>query len=139
MGTYRVDWDCCGSVSETDSWSPEECPFCTGHKLRKEVERLKEERDRLYDREAIMAKEMEEQSRIIGMSSEREARHLAEIERLKQERDAAFAKITWLRELLGDVVDLASSAMQGANRDGGEYEQSWLDDARAALKEQSDE
>jgi hypothetical protein len=41
MSTYRVDWDCCGSVSETDSWEPEECPFCAGYKLRKEIERLR--------------------------------------------------------------------------------------------------
>jgi predicted RNase H-like nuclease (RuvC/YqgF family) len=49
-----------------------------------EIKRLMEERDRLYDREATMAKELEEQSRIIGMSGEREARHLAEIQRLRK-------------------------------------------------------
>lgn len=29
MGTYRVEWDCCGSVTETEAWEPESCPFCT--------------------------------------------------------------------------------------------------------------
>ena len=29
MSTYRVEWDCCGSVTETEAWEPESCPFCT--------------------------------------------------------------------------------------------------------------
>lgn len=29
MSTYRKEWDCCGDVTETDSWEPEVCPFCT--------------------------------------------------------------------------------------------------------------
>ena len=29
MGTYRKEWDCCGSVTETEAWEPERCPFCT--------------------------------------------------------------------------------------------------------------
>ena len=29
MGMYRKEWSCCGSVTETDSWEPDECPFCT--------------------------------------------------------------------------------------------------------------
>ena len=29
MSTYRKEWDCCGSVTETYSWEPETCPFCT--------------------------------------------------------------------------------------------------------------
>ena len=29
MSTYRKEWDCCGSVTETVSWEPETCPFCT--------------------------------------------------------------------------------------------------------------
>jgi hypothetical protein len=29
MGTYRKEWPCCGSVTETQAWEPEECPFCT--------------------------------------------------------------------------------------------------------------
>ena len=28
MGMYRKEWDCCGSITETDSWEPEDCPFC---------------------------------------------------------------------------------------------------------------
>lgn len=28
MSTYRVEWDCCGSVTETEAWGPERCPFC---------------------------------------------------------------------------------------------------------------
>lgn len=28
MSTYRREWDCCGSVTETDAWEPEHCPFC---------------------------------------------------------------------------------------------------------------
>ena len=26
---YRKEWTCCGSVTETDAWEPETCPFCT--------------------------------------------------------------------------------------------------------------
>ena len=29
MGMYRKEWGCCNSVTETDAWEPEECPFCT--------------------------------------------------------------------------------------------------------------
>jgi hypothetical protein len=29
MSTYRKEWPCCGSVTETQAWEPEECPFCT--------------------------------------------------------------------------------------------------------------
>lgn len=29
MGMHRKEWDCCDSVTETDSWEPETCPFCT--------------------------------------------------------------------------------------------------------------
>lgn len=29
MGMYRKEWSCCGSVTETDAWEPEACPFCT--------------------------------------------------------------------------------------------------------------
>lgn len=28
MSTYRVEWPCCGSVTETQAWEPEQCPFC---------------------------------------------------------------------------------------------------------------
>jgi hypothetical protein len=28
MGAYRKEWDCCGSVTETEAWEPESCPFC---------------------------------------------------------------------------------------------------------------
>jgi hypothetical protein len=30
MGTYRKEWDCCDSVTETESREPEDCPFCVG-------------------------------------------------------------------------------------------------------------
>jgi len=29
MSTYRKEWDCCGSVTETDGWEPDACPFCS--------------------------------------------------------------------------------------------------------------
>lgn len=29
MSTYRKEWPCCDSVTETDAWEPESCPFCT--------------------------------------------------------------------------------------------------------------
>lgn len=25
---YRVEWDCCGSVTETDGYLPHRCPIC---------------------------------------------------------------------------------------------------------------
>lgn len=28
MSTYRVEWPCCNSVTETDCWEPQRCPFC---------------------------------------------------------------------------------------------------------------
>lgn len=28
MSTYRVEWPCCGSATETQAWEPEQCPFC---------------------------------------------------------------------------------------------------------------
>lgn len=28
MSTYRKEWDCCDSVTETQAWEPEHCPFC---------------------------------------------------------------------------------------------------------------
>lgn len=28
MSTYRREWACFGSVTETDAWEPEFCPFC---------------------------------------------------------------------------------------------------------------
>jgi hypothetical protein len=31
MGTYRIEWSCCGSVSETEAYEPESCPFCTDY------------------------------------------------------------------------------------------------------------
>jgi len=41
MGTYRKEWDCCGSVTETDGYEPEQCPFCTADAapFRKDAER----------------------------------------------------------------------------------------------------
>jgi hypothetical protein len=47
MSAYRVEWECCGSESLTEAWEPEECPFCTEHKLRAEIERLQAEVERL--------------------------------------------------------------------------------------------
>jgi hypothetical protein len=29
MSMYRKEWACCGSVTETDAWEPDSCPFCT--------------------------------------------------------------------------------------------------------------
>lgn len=29
MSTNRKEWGCCGSVTETDCWEPDECPFCS--------------------------------------------------------------------------------------------------------------
>lgn len=28
MSTYRVEWPCCYSVTETSAWIPERCPLC---------------------------------------------------------------------------------------------------------------
>ena len=41
MGTYRKEWNCCGSVTETEAWEPETCPFCT-----KDVESLLKDAER---------------------------------------------------------------------------------------------
>ena len=29
MSTYRIEWPCCGSVTETQGYEPDACPFCT--------------------------------------------------------------------------------------------------------------
>lgn len=29
MSTYRIEWNCCGSVTETEAWEPAICPICT--------------------------------------------------------------------------------------------------------------
>jgi hypothetical protein len=98
-----------------------------------EIKRLMEERDRLYDREATMAKELEEQSRIIGMSGEREARHLAEIERLKAERN----KIIEEREGIRSALESGLPEQDLSEREHG-YEQGIEDYFQAirALKEE---
>ena len=43
MGTYRKEWECCGSVTETEAWEPENCPFCTDDAapFRKDAERYR--------------------------------------------------------------------------------------------------
>ena len=46
MGTYRVEWPCCGSVTETDAWEPSECPICEADALRKDAERYRWLRDK---------------------------------------------------------------------------------------------
>lgn len=33
MSTYRIEWPCCGDVTETQAWEPAECPFCARLKL----------------------------------------------------------------------------------------------------------
>lgn len=43
MGTYRKEWHCCDSVTETEAWEPENCPFCTDDAapFRKDAERYR--------------------------------------------------------------------------------------------------
>lgn len=38
MSMYRREWDCCGSITETDAWEPEVCPFCTPADANKSAE-----------------------------------------------------------------------------------------------------
>ena len=47
MGTYRKEFACCGSVTETEAWEPECCPFCTDDAapFRKDAERYRWLRD----------------------------------------------------------------------------------------------
>ena len=33
MSTYRIEWPCCGDVTETQAWEPQECPFCNPRTL----------------------------------------------------------------------------------------------------------
>lgn len=44
MGTYRVEWECCDSVTETSCWQPETCPFCTsaGVDIKKKAEEIRQ-------------------------------------------------------------------------------------------------
>ena len=50
MGTRRKEWDCCGSVTETEAWEPEACPFCADEAapFRKDAERYRYYRARVY-------------------------------------------------------------------------------------------
>jgi hypothetical protein len=49
MSTYRIEWECCGSVTETVSWEPDACPVCTRDELRVQVAGLIAERDKLLN------------------------------------------------------------------------------------------
>ena len=42
MSTYRKEWSCCDSVTETQSWEPAECPFCQSknNEQSKDAERI---------------------------------------------------------------------------------------------------
>lgn len=40
MSTYRKHWDCCDSVTETEAWEPEECPFCSNSDTIKELKKI---------------------------------------------------------------------------------------------------
>ena len=31
VSIYRKEWACCGSVTETEAWEPDMCPFCAPH------------------------------------------------------------------------------------------------------------
>ena len=42
MSTYRNEWDCCGAVTETDSYEPDACPFCLVDTLTEQVRALEE-------------------------------------------------------------------------------------------------
>jgi hypothetical protein len=33
VSTYRKEWPCCGEVTETEAWEPEDCPFCRGERI----------------------------------------------------------------------------------------------------------
>ena len=43
MSTYRKEWDCCGSVTETECWEPNVCPICSSLKLQEENAKLKKD------------------------------------------------------------------------------------------------
>jgi len=43
MGTYRKEWDCCDSVSETSGWEPDTCPFCKPLNLSAEIKNPNDE------------------------------------------------------------------------------------------------
>ena len=34
---HRVKWDCCDSVTETESWIPSACPICKTEELEKKL------------------------------------------------------------------------------------------------------
>ena len=42
MSTYRNEWDCCGAVTETDSYEPDACPFCLVDTLTEQARALEE-------------------------------------------------------------------------------------------------
>jgi hypothetical protein len=73
---------------------------CCGADMGPEIERLRAERDaefangfRMSAEIEWLRAEMEERNRIIGMSREREARHLAEIQLLRSDLNAACALV----------------------------------------------
>lgn len=42
MSTYIKHWDCCDSVTETEAWEPEECPFCSNKEIIKLIKKADE-------------------------------------------------------------------------------------------------
>jgi len=40
MSTYRVEWECCGSVTETEAYEPDKCPFCENSDLASALKNL---------------------------------------------------------------------------------------------------
>ena len=49
MSTYRIEWECCGSVTETEAYEPDRCPFCYNseltYALKNLLSRVKKDKD----------------------------------------------------------------------------------------------
>lgn len=48
MSTYRKEWPCCGSATETEAFEPDFCPICRSRELEDAIRKhecLKDEPD----------------------------------------------------------------------------------------------
>ena len=83
MGMYRIEWDCCGSVTETDGYAPSQCPICELDDLLRQSADLRRERDELRTQVHIITSERDELADCVQSSRAKHAElaaRLAEIE-----------------------------------------------------------
>lgn len=127
MSTYRVEWPCCDSVTETEGYEPEACPFCNepekGSKVSREhYEALERERDglvsRVWDLEDALGKALRYVTLPYGVSTptwagleatlSRSPRHTGVIVMTKQQKQEMIGKpltLDMYKEIQAEALD----------------------------------